>query len=69
MTQTLYNTYFFLADCYAQYACLYCESEPIKESAGGGLSLSPLHHIVEATPPVRNKKEEHDADHSIHCEK
>ncbi len=48
--------------------CFYCESEPVKESTGKGLSLSRLHHIVEATSPVRNKKEEHNADHSIHYE-
>jgi hypothetical protein len=36
--------------------CLYSGSEPIQESAGGGLSLSWLQHIVEATSPVKNKE-------------
>jgi hypothetical protein len=43
---------------------LYSGSEPIKWSAGQGLFLSRLQHIVEATSPVRNEKE--DADHSFH---
>ncbi len=67
MMQTLYNTYssWRIATCSMQ---LYSVSESIKGSAGVGLSLSQLHHIVEATSPVRNKKEEQDSDHSIYCE-
>jgi hypothetical protein len=45
---------------------LYSGSEPIKGGAGEGLSIRRLQNKVEATSPVKDKKEE--ADHSIHCE-
>jgi hypothetical protein len=39
-----------------------------KRGCGKGASHSWLQHIVETTSPVKNKKEEEVADHSILCE-
>jgi hypothetical protein len=47
-----------------KYAIYIVELEAIKASAGRGVLLSRRHNIAEATPPVKKKKEEQEADHS-----
>jgi hypothetical protein len=48
---------------------LYIGSEPIKWGAREGLPPHcRLQNIAEVTSPVKNKKEEEEADHSSHCE-
>ncbi len=47
---------------------LYSGSRAYKGEYGSRLALSRLHHLEEARAHVKNKKEEQEADHSIHCE-
>jgi hypothetical protein len=62
--QTSHNFYLFKADFSIKYTIYIVKLEAIKVSAGRGLLLSQRQNIAEATPPVRNKKEEQEADHS-----
>ncbi len=62
--QSSHNIYLFIADFSVKYVIYIVEQEAIKASAGRGVLLSQRHNIAEATPPVRNKKEEQEADHS-----
>jgi hypothetical protein len=63
-TQSSQNIYHFIVDFSVKYAIYIVEQEAIKASARRGLLLSRRHNIAEATPPVRNKKEEQETDHS-----
>jgi hypothetical protein len=47
---------------------LYSRSRAYKGECRSRLALSQLHHLQEARAPVKNKKEQQKADHSIHCE-
>jgi hypothetical protein len=67
MMLTLHNIYLFPADCYMSYSVIFGSRAYIKECCSG-LALSRLHHLVKARAPVKTKKEEQDANHSIHCE-
>ncbi len=39
-----------------------------KGECGSRFALNGLHHLVETRAPVKNKREEQYAGHSIHCE-
>ncbi len=58
------NIYLFIADFSVKFAIYIVELEAKKASAERGVLLSRHHNIAEATPPVKNKKEEQEADHS-----
>ncbi len=47
---------------------LYSGSRSYKGEWGSGLALSRLHHIEDARAPVKNKKKQQEANHSVHCE-
>jgi hypothetical protein len=47
---------------------LYSRSRAYKGEYGSRPALSRLHHLEEATAPVKSKKEQQEANHSIHCE-
>ncbi len=53
-----------MADFSVKYAIYIVELEAIKVSAGRAVLLSRHHYIAEATPPVKNKKQEQEANHS-----
>ena len=55
--QTSHNIYLFMARFSVKYTIYRVELETIKKSAGKGVLLSQWQNIAEATPPVRNKKE------------
>ena len=61
--QTSHNIYLFMARFSVKYTIYRVELETIKKSAGKGVLLSQWQNIAEATPPVRNKKEEQEASH------
>ncbi len=62
--QTSHNIYLFIASFSVKYAIYIVELEAIKPSMGRGVLLSQLQNIAEATLPVKNKKEEQEADYS-----
>jgi hypothetical protein len=47
---------------------LFSRSRAYKGEYGSRPALSRLHHLEEARAPVKNKKEQQEADRSIHCE-
>ncbi len=62
--QTPHNIYLFIASFNSKYTIYIMETEAIIASKGEGVLLSWLQNIAETTPPVRNKKEEQEANHS-----
>jgi hypothetical protein len=62
--QTSNNIYLFISDFSVKYVINIVKLEPIKASTGEGVCLSQLQNIAKAASPVRNKKEEQEADHS-----
>jgi hypothetical protein len=62
--RTPHNNYLFMASFNSKYTIYIVETEAIIASKGKGFLLRWLQNIAETTPPVRNKKEDQEANHS-----